>query len=214
MTYFIHMRKKWYSLIMDEIEFNEIKFKKTVLISRQILLYFVDFFAEILPLFDKYRTNRIPLKMYNDFRIDDKEKFSRELYRLKQAGLIKDYFKEKEHFIQLTTKGKKKLKRIIVDEIDFKISNKWDKKWRVVAFDVPNTKSRERDILRHKLETIGFYQLQKSVYVFPYECFKEIKLIRDMYFLGPNVEYLVVDRLETEADLITIFINKNILKTT
>ena len=197
---------------MDEIEFDEIKFKKTVLISRQILLYFVDFFAEILPLFDKYRTYRIPLKKYDEFRIDDKEKFSHELYRLKQAGLIKDYFKEKEHFIQLTAKGKKKLKRIIVDEIDFKKSGNWDKKWRVVIFDVPNSKNVERNILRHKLESIGFFQLQKSVYIYPYECLKEITTLKNMYFLSPYVQYMIVDRIETEIDLIELFSKRNILK--
>lgn len=216
-----HMREKCYNLIErcpkiakieKEKKMDEIVFKKSLIISRQILLYFVDFYKTVLPLFDKTHIYRVPIVEYNKFRENDKLKFSQDLYRLKQEGFIRDYYNEKEHLIELTNKGKKKLRKIIIDQIDFKPSKSWDKKWRVVTFDVPNTKSSERDILRHKLESIGFFQLQKSVYIYPYECFKEIKLLKDLYYLSPHVQYMVVDRLETEVDLIKKFTDWGILK--
>ena len=45
-------------------------------------------------------------------------------------------------------------------------------------FDVPEKQRNKRDYLRHLLAFIGFVQYQQSVYVYPFECKKEIDLIK------------------------------------
>src|SRR3989344_4076427 len=47
-------------------------------------------------------------------------------------------------------------------------SKKWDGKWRIIIFDIPQELHRERNILRRRLRSMGFYMLQKSVFIFPY----------------------------------------------
>jgi DNA-binding transcriptional regulator PaaX len=42
-----------------------------------------------------------------------------------------------------------------------------------VSFDVPNRYRNRRDVLRSSLKEAGFYQLQKSVWIAPYEMTKE-----------------------------------------
>lgn len=191
---------------------DEIYLEKSAIVSRQILLYFVDYFGFAMKMFDRHGLYRIPIEKYEEFRIEDKEKFSRNLYWLKQKGYIKEYFNEKQKYIQLTTKGKKKLKKLVVTHLDFKQEGGWDKKWRIVIFDIPARKNKERDFLRNRLEYYGFYRLQESVYVYPFECYEEIKLIKEMYHLSPYVQYLVTDRIETEVNLIKKFVDNGILR--
>jgi DNA-binding transcriptional regulator PaaX len=78
---------------------------------------------------------------------------------------------------------------------------KWDGKWRIVIFDIPEKKRVSRNALRAKLRDLGFKELQKSVFVFPYECRKEIELIIDFFSLQPHVCYGVMEFIDKEENL-------------
>lgn len=78
---------------------------------------------------------------------------------------------------------------------------KWDKKWRVVIFDIPSKKNKSRNILRLNLRQIGFVQLQKSVWVYPYRCSELIKLVKNHFHLGKEVTYMIVDKIEDDLQL-------------
>ncbi len=78
---------------------------------------------------------------------------------------------------------------------------KWDKKWRAVIFDIPAKKNKSRNILRLNLKQIGFIQLQKSVWVYPYKCSELIKLIKNHFHLGKEVTYMIVDKIENDSKL-------------
>ena len=190
---------------------DKIKIQKTEIVAREILLYFVDFFRFSIPLFDKAGVYRIPFKEYDKFRLNDKIKFSHEMHRLKRAGVIKKYIDEKGEFIELTPKGQKWVKKYFTEQLEIKIPQKWDKKWRLVIFDIPDTKKKERDILREKLERLGFLKLQESVYVFPFECSFEIEAFKKMYIIEPYVQYILADRIETEINLLEEFYDLGVL---
>lgn len=72
----------------------------------------------------------------------------------------------------------------------------WDKKWRVVIFDIPEKLKSSREIFRMRLQQLGLYKLQDSVYVLPYKCFDEIEFLRQIYSIPDTVLYLLVDKLE------------------
>lgn len=78
---------------------------------------------------------------------------------------------------------------------------RWDGKWRVVIFDIPKKYNRIRDIFRMRLKQLGLYQLQESVYVSPYPCFKEIEFLRELYGVPFTVQYLLVEKLEDDEFL-------------
>jgi len=196
----------------EEIKFDEIKLRKTLAISRQILLYFVDFYRWYLPIFDKRRIYRIPFKMYDKFREKDKDKFRIAMYRLQRAGLIRKYFDGKEQQIEILPKGKKQLKTYIFQDLIIPQPVKWDKKWRIVVYDIADDKKDKRDVFRNKLENLGFLKLQESVYIYPFDCLQAINLIKNMYFLTPCVQYIVAERVETEIKLIKKFYDRGILK--
>ncbi|OGK19034.1 CRISPR-associated endonuclease Cas2 [Candidatus Roizmanbacteria bacterium RIFCSPHIGHO2_01_FULL_39_8] len=75
---------------------------------------------------------------------------------------------------------------------------KWNGKWFMVMFDVPESQRNKRVYLRSFLKDIGFFQYQKSVYLFPYECEKEIALIKKIIESGKYMSYIIAEKIENE----------------
>lgn len=103
--------------------------------------------------------------------------------------------------IVINEKGKKLAMRYDPDQISVARPAKWDKKWRVVIFDIPEKKRAARDALREKIKELGFYELQKSTWVFPYECTKEIIFLAEFFEIGQHVRILTVENMSMDADL-------------
>lgn len=192
---------------MDEITQEKIK-----ITTRQILLTFLDIGVDVLGAFEFRKSYRIPIREYQHFRQKDRAQFSQQLYQLKRAGFVKRYFDGKEEFLEITNKGKTKLKKIITDDLEIGQPAKWDRKWRLVIFDIPDERKRERDMVRDKLEQLGFTKLQESVYVHPFECREQIRRLKQTYLLDRYVLYIEADRIETEVDMIKVFYDAHILE--
>jgi len=106
--------------------------------------------------------------------------------------------------ISLTEKGK--LKALTYHFQKMKIeTEKWDGKWRLVVFDIPEKIKKGRDALREKLKQLGFYELQKSVFVFPYKCKDEIDFIIEFFQLRKYVRFGVLESIDNELHLKKIF---------
>lgn len=117
-------------------------------------------------------------------------------------------FKEEKNgliTVLLTKKGKKIAVSYNLDNMQITIPAVWDKKWRIVMFDIPEKYKKARDALRWHLKQLGFIQLQKSVFCFPYDCKKEIDLIIDLYQIRRWVRYLTSDFIDNELHLRTKF---------
>lgn len=111
-----------------------------------------------------------------------------------------DYRENKEGIVEivLTKDGRKKALQYQIDEMQIKKPDKWDGKWRVVIFDIPEKRKKAREALRDKLKDLGFKELQKSVFVFPYECEDEINFIVEVFEIRPLVRFLIVDSFTNE----------------
>ena len=99
--------------------------------------------------------------------------------------------------VVLTEKGRLKCLNIQLQNIKNK-KNKWDGKWRMVAFDIPEKYKRGRDALRHKLKEIGFCELQKSVFITPFDCKKEIELLVKFFELDEYVRFGILESIDNE----------------
>jgi len=78
---------------------------------------------------------------------------------------------------------------------------KWDKKWRIVCFDVSEKRKRSREKLRLLLRQVGFVRLQNSVWVFPYDVEEVINLIKVGNFLEKEVLYMTVYTTGKDTEL-------------
>ena len=82
---------------------------------------------------------------------------------------------------------------------------KWNGKWFLVAFDVPEKERNKRIYLRKYLKYIGFYPYQQSVYIFPYECEKEIGLIKKIVEGAKYISYVIAEKIENEKEVKVYF---------
>ena len=103
--------------------------------------------------------------------------------------------------IILTDKGKQKALTYDLEKMKIKEPKQWDKKWRVVLFDIPETKKKIREILRFHLKKLGFYEFQKSVFVHPYDCKDEINYLIEFYDIRKFVRYIVAESIDNELHL-------------
>lgn len=133
-----------------------------------------------------------------------KEKFEkyqqiwRNFNKLKKQRAI-EFLKEEEdgHLVyKLNKNGKEKIKKFIFDELSIEKQKKWDNKWRLVIFDIPETKSKTRKALRKKLTDIGFFQCQKSAWIYPFPCEEEIEFVKDFLNINPFVKLFLVDEMD------------------
>jgi DNA-binding transcriptional regulator PaaX len=110
--------------------------------------------------------------------------FVNTFYALKRRGLIKFEKKNNQIFISLTEEGKKRTGKYQIDDLKIERPRKWDRKWRIVIFDISSGKRIVREALRGKLKNLGFYQLQKSVWIHPFDCLKEVEFLKNFFGLS------------------------------
>jgi len=94
--------------------------------------------------------------------------------------------------VVVTKKGKEIIRKIDLEHISLQKPARWDRKWRIVAFDISEERKKGREALRNTLYKLGFFKLQKSLFVHPYPCDEEIELVRDIYEVRQNEVMIVV----------------------
>jgi hypothetical protein len=107
--------------------------------------------------------------------------------------------------IKLTTHGQKILREIKISEITINEPESWDGNWHLVAYDIPEKYKKLRQWFRELLEKNGFYQIQKSLWVHPFECKEEIAIICKELNILPYVVIMKTDKLPNEEKMIDRF---------
>ena len=103
--------------------------------------------------------------------------------------------------VVLSEKGEKFKLNYDIDDMKLKKPEQWDRKWRIVVFDIPEKKKTTREALRKKLLDLEFYQLQRSVWINPYECRKEIYFISEFFGIRNYLRYIIAEEIDNEAEL-------------
>ncbi|MCL5784559.1 MAG: hypothetical protein M1142_04375 [Patescibacteria group bacterium] len=100
-----------------------------------------------------------------------KPALSQVIKRLREKGFI-EFVKDEELILRLTDSGKDRALWAKMRSGD----EKWDGKWRLVVWDIPEKRRQARDLLRFKLKQLGFKQWQQSIWASKINC---TKLLRD-----------------------------------
>lgn len=134
--------------------------------------------------------------------LKEKKKFYNTFYYLKRKGFIEIENINNQIYISLTKEGKQCAGKYQIDELNIEKPAKWDKKWRVIIFDIPDKYRIRREAFRGKLKELGFVKLQESVWVHPYECGEEIDLLREFFGLSEeNIQMLLAERIDNDYKL-------------
>ena len=126
-------------------------------------------------------------------------------------SLYEARFVEKRKFphgkmeIVISKKGEKRAMIENIDTLKIARPKKWDGYFWVVLFDIPEKRKRIRDAFRFHLKKMDFYELQKSVFIFPFPCVKEIKFITEYYNIKKHIRIIEARSIDHEKEIIGRF---------
>lgn len=129
----------------------------------------------------------------------------RTIARMRKEKLVNIVYRKGEEIVELTKNGRRRIIKYSMDNLSIDKPNAWDGRWRLVMYDVPHRRKQLRDIFRQTLKNLGFYQLQESVWLFPYPCEEQVSFLREYYGVGNEVLYVVATKLEDDAPYRTYF---------
>lgn len=121
--------------------------------------------------------------------------------RLAKRGWVQLSQKGEKTIVSITKEGKTEYLKFNLDKMTIKKPKRWDGLWRIVSFDIPEEHKIAREALRDLLKRLGFYRLQKSVFIHPYDCKKEIEFIKEVYEISLWVKYIVAKEIDDEEEL-------------
>jgi DNA-binding transcriptional regulator PaaX len=122
--------------------------------------------------------------------------------RLAAQGFVTFEKREGKLYARITDAGHKKLEfELEKVKLDLSKKRRWNGRWRVVIFDVPERRRKIRDRLRILIQETGFVRLQDSVWFFPYDCEEFIALLKAELKIGSAVLYMVVEEIENDKHL-------------
>ena len=121
------------------------------------------------------------------------------LARLKYKGEIEFVERDGKKYVRLTDLGEKTLE---LGREKLKLIGKkpkrWDHRYRLVMFDVPEKRKHIRKLLRLEMREVGFLRIQDSVWVYPFDCEEFVALLKADLRIGRDVLYAVVEEIEND----------------
>ena len=121
-----------------------------------------------------------------------KSSLAQALKRLREGGLIEQVKLKNDVIIKLTLAGKE----LISDGFD---ESKWDGKWRIVIFDIPEQKRIIRNLFRRNLKKWGFKHLQKSVWINKKNVYNKLEEYIKNLGIEKWVAIIEADKLSSES---------------
>ena len=147
--------------------------------------------------------DKLFLKKHNR-RLRTKElrlKTSQAFYYLKRSGLIQLKKDSQDWKVFLTSLGRQKVKQMQSDIRYISKPKKWDNKWWLVGADIPTKNYRQgADLLRRKLKELGFFPLQRTLWLFPFDPRGEIQFLASRYNIAQFVTVMEINRLDKEDE--------------
>lgn len=137
---------------------------------------------------------------YRRARERQEKRIQQAVLRLRRRRLVRLEERGKEMFLVVTRQGISEVKKFEFEELTLPARGPWDGRWRLAMFDVPEKFKRGRETFRNKIHSLGFFPLQKSVFVFPHECREEIEFVAHFCDIARYTEYVTCDDLgQSEA---------------
>lgn len=138
----------------------------------------------------------------HDWEGIDRRSLNRAIKNLYESKLVRViHNKDKTVTVTLTQEGKSKALTYNMNKMKIAKPAKWDKKWRLVMFDIPENRKKHRDALRFHLKELGFFEYQKSVFAHPFECANELNYIIEFYDLRKYVRMIIAETLDNALHL-------------
>ncbi len=136
-------------------------------------------------------------QLLKTFGYDPKQRHKEIIKRARENLIHKNFLIYENGFLRLTDKGKSELEKLRLKDWN-KEKRKWDGRWRILIYDIPERNRGTRNKIRKTLTYIGFIKVQQSVWLYPYDCEDFITLFKAELKIGKNLIYLIVDSMEND----------------
>lgn len=140
-------------------------------------------------------------KMYKLIDRHEQKRKYRSILSARERLITHGLLRRNGVFVELTAKGKEKLREWEKRDYQLPRPEKWDGKWRVLIFDIPEKRKELREKVRNTLRAIGFKWLQDSVWVYPFDCEDFIALLKADFCIGKDLLYIIADAIENDRKL-------------
>lgn len=121
----------------------------------------------------------------------------RTLNRLKQQKLV-EIIEEETQIVKITESGKRRILKYAIEELALEKPRFWDRKWRLISYDIPGRQKVLRNIFREYLRSWGFYPLHESVFLHAYPCEKQVEFLREYLGIGQYIRIFKVSEIEDD----------------
>ena len=135
------------------------------------------------------------------YKRDPRQRLREVAHRLKKKGLAEFRMEGGKKRFRLTARGERAMNSIWSENFQLKKPRRWDGKWRLVIFDIPEKRRSIRDRIRALVVRLGFLHLQDSVWVYPYDCEELVTLLKTDLKVGRAVLYIIADAIEFDKPL-------------
>ncbi len=139
-----------------------------------------------------------PYHFVKRFRALEKQQYDNAIWKLKNSGRIKVVIKNNKKFLKCTKKGQL---QILLKKAGADIRGKWDGRWRLIIFDIPEAHREKRAVFRDLLKRNNFVLLQASVFISPYSLNMEAISYLEKSGLTDFVRILRVDKIDNDEKL-------------
>ncbi|MDE2311729.1 MAG: hypothetical protein KGJ93_01390 [Patescibacteria group bacterium] len=130
-----------------------------------------------------------------------KAKIQQAIYYLKRTGKIKVGASKGQLRVRLTNLGRKRVEEADFGSLAVPKPSGWNQKWWQVAADIPTKQYRQAaDALRWKLKQMGFYSLQRTLWLYPYDPRRELQMVVDRFGVGRFVAVMEVSGLDKDDE--------------
>ena len=119
----------------------------------------------------------------------------RSINGLQKRGLVSQQRRGGTYTVQITAEGQLFLKKRRIFRPHIIDDSRWDRKWRLVFFDIPAVRGPIRHHIRRLLRAAGLCPVQRSIYVAPFDCYYLVKELRTRFDLHTSIHYAVVEKM-------------------
>ncbi|KKU81896.1 MAG: hypothetical protein UY07_C0007G0050 [Parcubacteria group bacterium GW2011_GWA1_47_8] len=135
-------------------------------------------------------------KLFKTKGARDKYRITQAVRGLQQKKLVRIKRKNGQDVIEITEFGKKRVLAYNLDTLHIKPLKKWDRRWHLITFDIPETQKYARRAVSAKIKEIGMYPLQKSIFVSPYLCKREVDFVGEFFGVRKHIIYIEATDIE------------------
>lgn len=122
--------------------------------------------------------------------------------RLRRRGAVEFVRRKDRRFLKLTRKGQLEL---LLTKAKIQKFERWDGKWRLIMFDIPQSARNSRDQLRYLIKGCGFRKLQASVFISPHPLNRSaIDFLKSSKLIN-YIRILRVEQIDDDSELKKLF---------